>query len=72
MGIGSFFLPVSGIAAKPGREHSMTKYFMQGTKHAAFERMMMEVPKGAARMEPQKKPQKKKRQYTYQKKGTRE
>ncbi len=51
----------------PGREHSMTKYFMQGTRHAAFERMMMEVPKRPARMEPQKKPQKKKRQYTYQK-----
>ncbi len=30
----------------------MTKYFMQGTKHAAFERMMMEVPKGPRRMEP--------------------
>ncbi len=45
----------------------MTKYFMQGTRHAAFERMMMEVPKRPARMEPHKKPQKKKRQYTYQK-----
>jgi len=45
----------------------MTKYFMQGTKHAAYERMMMEVPKGPVRMEPQKKPQKKKRQYPYQK-----
>ncbi len=45
----------------------MTKYFMQGTRHAAFERMMMEIPKKPARMEPQKKPQKKKRQYTYQK-----
>ncbi len=40
---------------------------MQGTKHTAFERMMMEVPKRPARMEPQRKPQKKKRQYTYQK-----
>jgi len=45
----------------------MNKYFMQGTKHAAFERMMMEPPKAPGRMEPQKKPQKKKRQYTYQK-----
>ncbi len=60
-------LPVSGITAKPGREHSMTKYFMQGTRHAAFERMMMEIPKWSVRVEPQKKPQKRKRQYTYQK-----
>ncbi len=52
----------------PGREHSMTKYFMQGTKHAAFERMMMEPPKGPGRLVPQKRPQqKRKRQYTYQK-----
>ncbi len=45
----------------------MTKYFMRGTKHAAFERMMMEAPKGPGRVEPQKKPQKKKRRYAYQK-----
>ncbi len=50
----------------------MSKYFLQGTKHAAFERMMMEAPKGPGLTEQQKKPQKRKLQRAYQKKGTRE
>ncbi len=50
----------------------MTRYFMRGTKHAAFERMMMEAPKGPGRAEPQKKPRKRKLQHTYQKKGAKE
>ncbi len=49
----------------------MTKYFMQGTRHAVFERMMMEPPKGPGRVEPQKKPRKRKLQHAYQKKGAR-
>ncbi len=59
--------PVSGIAAKPGKEHRMTKSFRLGTTHGAFERMMMEVPTGPWWMEPQITPLNNKRQYTYQK-----
>ncbi len=72
MDSGPFLLPVSGIAALPGKEYGMTKYFMRGTKHAAFERMMMEAPKGPGRVEPQKKPRKRKLQHAYQKKGAKE
>ncbi len=49
----------------------MARYFMRGTKHAVFERMM-EAPKGPGRVELQKKPRKRKLQHTYQKKGARE
>jgi len=45
---------------------------LQGTKHAAFERMMMEAPKGPGRTELKKKPRKRKLQRAYQKKGARE
>ncbi len=48
------------------------KYFLNGTKHASFERMMMEVPKGPGRTELQKKPPKRKLQRAYQKKGMKE
>jgi len=47
----------------------MGKYFMQDTRHAAFERMMMEVPKAPGRPEPPKTPPRKKRGYAYRKKG---
>lgn len=50
----------------------MGKYFLQGTKHASFERMMMEVPKGPGRTELQKKSPKRKLQRAYQKKGMKE
>lgn len=49
----------------------MSKYFMQDTKHAAFERMMMEPPKAKDSEKP-KKPRKQKRQHPYQQKEVKE
>ena len=46
----------------------MSKYFMQDTKHAAFERMMMEPPKPRGSEKP-KKPRQRKQRYPYQKNG---
>ena len=53
---------ISGSAACPGRKQ-MSKYFMQDTRYAAFERMMMAVPTQRSRPEkPKNRPREKPKQ----------